>query len=539
MNLEEKYIPPSSNLMADYIEEDPQILHYFSYAPSLSQLPARLEALAHHPVDRDKVADILGAYMGPYGISDEAKRKLAQFREGAPVVVTGQQAGLLTGPLYTVHKAISAILLAKEAAGRLGTPVVPIFWIAGEDHDLAEICHVYREANGRVEKLNYPHAKFGKCSASAASLDHAELTGFIEEYFRSLPETPHTKHVQELVFRHLEKADSFTGFFAGLLNHFFKQEGLLYIDAASPDLRRYESDYFCRLIKNSEAIAKAVAATEAELESKGYNAGIGAKLEAANLFLTIEGERLLLEKDGGRFIVKNTAISYTEAELLELAENEPERLSNNVVTRPLMQDMVFPVLAFVGGPGEIAYWAALKGAFELMDMEMPIVMPRLSVSLVDRRSETILKKRGLQFEDVVSERKIPQLRHELMEHIRDEETETHIDEIKQYLDSRYEGLSERFAAISNGLAPLVEKNLQIHLKQLDFLKAKLQDEVAIQNSTQFNQLAALENALLPEGGLQERIYNPVPFLNQYGLGLVDDLLALPMNYDKTHKIVTF
>lgn len=537
MKLEEKYIPPSSNLMADYTNEEQKIVKYFSYKPSLEQARDRLETLENHPVDREKLASIIASYMEPYGISEAARQNLERFEKGASVVVTGQQAGLLTGPLYTVHKAISAILLAKEASEKLGTPVVPVFWIAGEDHDLAEICHIYRETNGRVEKLNYPHAKLGKCAASHAPLKADEIEAFLEEYFRSLPETVHTKEIHSLVFGHLEKADTFTAFFASLLNHFFNQEGLLYIDAAYEQLRAYESSFFSKLIGNSQAIAKTVVETETALQADGYTAGIDAKEEAAHLFITIEGERLLLERDGSRFAVKNTAISYTEQELLEIAKHEPQRLSNNVVTRPLMQDLVFPVLAFVGGPGEIAYWAALKGAFEVMGMQMPIVMPRLSVSLIDRRTAALLEKRDLSFEEVVMERKIPQLRNELFDHIRDEETEAKIEEVKQGLAEEYEELISRFTAVSAGLTPLAEKNLRIHLAQLDFLKHKLQDEVAIQNSTQFNQLATIENALLPESGLQERIYNPVPYLNQYGRNLVEDLLALPMKYDNTHKIV--
>lgn len=537
MKLEEKYIPPSSKLMVDYTNKEQKIMQYFSYQPSLERAEKRLESLNDHPVDRKKLAGIVASYMEPFGISEAAKQNLAHFESGASVVVTGQQAGLLTGPLYTVHKAISAILLAKEAADKLGTPVVPVFWIAGEDHDLAEICHIYRETNGRIEKLNYPHAKLGKSAASHAPLKAEEIEAFLEEYFRSLPETAHTKEIRSLVFGHLERADTFTAFFASLLNHFFDHQGLLYIDAADKQLRAYEGSFFSKLIENSGAIAKAVVEAETALEADGYKAGIDAKEEAAHLFLTIEGERLLLEREGSHFVVKNTSVSFTQQQLLDIAKREPERLSNNVVTRPLMQDFVFPVLAFVGGPGEIAYWAALKGAFELMDMEMPIVMPRLSVSLIDRRTASLMEKRQLSFEDVVVERKVPQLRNELYEHIRDEETEAKIDEVKKGLTEEYEELISRFTAVSAGLTPLTEKNLRIHLKQLDFLKHKLQDEVAIQNSTQFNQLAAIENALLPESGLQERIYNPVPYLNQYGKGLIEDLLDLPMNYDNTHKIV--
>lgn len=537
MKLEEKYIPPSSQLMADYTNENQHILQYFSYKPSLDQAQKRLESLADHPVDRKRVSGILTDYMEAFGLSDAARQNLARFEKGAPVVVTGQQAGLLTGPLYTVHKAISTILLARQAAEELQTPVVPLFWIAGEDHDLAEIAHVFRETNGRVEKLNYPHAKFGKSAASQTPLHYDEIAAFLDEYFRSLPETVHTKEVHNLVFQHLAEAETFTGFFAALLNQFFQKEGLLFIDAADKQLRRYESEFFCRMISNSEAIAESVVKAESSLQTSGYMAGIDAKEDAAHLFITIKGERLLLERDSRGFVVKNTAIRYTQQELLEIARKEPERLSNNVVTRPLMQDLVFPVLAFVGGPGEIAYWAALKGAFELMEMEMPLVMPRLSVSLIDRRTASFLEKCELSFEDVVVERKIPHLRNELMERIRDVDTEAKIEAIQQELTTDYDELLERFTTVSAGLEPLVKKNLRIHLDQLTFLKNKLQDEMAIQNSTQFNQLSAIENSLLPESGWQERIYSPIPYLNQYGVDLVDDLLALPMTYNKTHKIV--
>src|SRR5690606_5268822 len=148
--------------------------------------------------------------------------------------VTGQQAGLLTGPLYTIHKAISAIVLAKQAKEQLNAKVVPVFWIAGEDHDLAEISHLYREINGRVEKLNFPHVEYGKKTATTAILNKTKIADFLNEYVRSLPETSHSKDLQQLVFGFLESTETYTEFFSALLNHFFDEEGLLMIDAAHP-----------------------------------------------------------------------------------------------------------------------------------------------------------------------------------------------------------------------------------------------------------------------------------------------------------------
>jgi len=204
-----------------------------------------------------------------------------------------------------------------------------------------------------------------------------------------------------------------------------------------------------------------------------------------------------------------------------------------------MQERVFPVLAFVGGPGEIAYWAALKGAFKLFGMELPVIMPRLSLTLVNRHTQRLLNKYKLDFSAVANDRRIPVMRNELMESIREQEAEALIGELQEQMEHAYKKINQHFTAISRGLTPLVEKNLQLHLNQLTFLKNKLQDEVMLQNSIEFGHLSSIENELLPNGGFQERIYSPFIYMNQYGTGLVKELLALPLNYDKNHKIIYF
>ncbi|MDN7244277.1 bacillithiol biosynthesis cysteine-adding enzyme BshC [Planococcus shenhongbingii] len=537
MRLEEQYIAPASKLMDDYINGKSKILQYFSYEPSAEEFSKRFEAIQQHKVDRAGLGGILREYMEPNGISEKAESHLSDFENGAPVVVTGQQAGLLTGPLYTVHKAISVIVLAKQATEQLKTKVVPVFWIAGEDHDLAEISHLYREVNGRLDKLNFPHAEYGKNSASSAKLNKVKVHSYLEEYFRSLPETEHSKALHQLVFSLLEQAESFTEFFSALLNYFFKEEGLLYVDAANPALRKYESPYFVQMIENSEEIAEAVLASEQSLVEDGYSAVIEAESQAANLFITVNSERILLQRDGQNFIGNEGAVSFTVEELLEIAKSSPERLSNNVVTRPLMQEMVFPVLAFVGGPGEIAYWAALKGAFKVMGMELPIVMPRLGMTLINRQVQTLLEKYKLTFSEVFTELKVAELRNTLMESIREKEAESLVEEVQRQLETQYEEIKESFAAISGGLVPLVEKNLQFHLKQLQFLKHKMEDEVVLQNSTQFNHYGLIEMELRPDANFQERVFSPFPYMNAYGLDLVRDMMKLDFKYDKNHKII--
>lgn len=539
MKLEEHYLAPSSKLMNDYINGEATIRHYFSYKPSEDEFARRFESLRHHDADRKKLSGIIRSFMARRDLTEAVQTNLKAFENGAPVVVTGQQAGLLSGPLYTVHKAISVIVLARQASEQLHTKVVPVFWIAGEDHDLAEISHLYREVNGRIDKLNFPHRKYGKHSASTAELNKEEIGIHLEEYFRSLPETVHTKQLHELAFGFLKNAQTFTEFFAEFLNFFFKEEGLLYIDAAYPELRKYESPYFVKMINRSKEMADAVLTTEQSLVRDGYAAAIEAEAEAANLFITIKGERILLHREEQQFIGNNGAVKLTKEELLEVAQTTPELLSNNVVTRPLMQEMVFPVLAFVGGPGEIAYWAALKKVFELMGMEMPVVMPRLGMTLVNRHVQVLLQKYQLSLVDVVERKKVEELRNELYETVREKEAESLIEQLQQALVEEYDVIKRKFTSISGGLTPLVEKNLEIHLKQLAFLKKKLEDEVVLQNTVQFDHFDLLENELCPNGSLQERVFSPIPYMNEYGVDLVQRLLRLSYRYDKNHKIIFF
>lgn len=539
MRLEEHYLAPASKLMNDYINGQSSIRQYFSYEPSEEEFVRRLDSLQQHPVDRKRLSGIIRSFMSHRDLTKAAETNLEAFENGAPVVVTGQQAGLLSGPLYTIHKAISVIILAKQASEQLQTQVVPVFWIAGEDHDLAEISHLYREVDGRIDKLNFPHRKYGKHSASTAELDKEEIGIYLEEYFRSLPETDHTKELQALAFGFLKNARTYTDFFAEFLNFFFKEEGLLYIDAACPELRRYETPYFIKMINQSKEIAESVLSTEQSLVQQGYPAIIGAEEDAANLFITIKGERILLQRQENQFIGNNGAVKLTEEALLEVAKSTPELLSNNVVTRPLMQEMVFPVLAFVGGPGEIAYWASLKKAFALFDMEMPVIMPRLNMTLINRQVQVLLEKYQLSFLDVVEHKKLEVLRNELFEMIREKEAELQIEQLQQTLAKKYDEIKRTFSSISDGLTPLVEKNLEIHSKQLSFLKHKLEAEVVLQNAVQFNHFDLIENELSPNGSLQERIFSPIPYMNEYGLDLVQRLLQLPYQYDKNHKIIYF
>ena len=536
MKLEQIEIPVTNHLLDDYRHGKSSILSFFHYPNEEKSFSKRLEDLQNHPIRREQLVMVIRKFMEPLEISEKAEKHLQELEENAVVVIGGQQSGLLTGPLYSVHKAISVILLAQQQRGKLGIPVVPVFWIAGEDHDIDEINHTFTAVNGRLEKHIYGERSKRKTMASTTMLDVETTRKFIHETFMQYGETAYTADLLAKIDAILLKSSTYTDFFVRLMNWLFKEEGLLFIDAAYSSLREYESPYFEKIIQNAEEIADVVTIREADLTELGYGTPIGATKEAANLFYVKDGERFLLERHGGKFINHMANVQFTTSEMLELAKENPTCLSNNVVTRPLMQDMVFPVLAFVGGPGELAYWSTLKDAFETLGMKVPVFVPRMNMTIVDRQVQSLLEEVQITVPDAITG-KTGTRRMSFEDKVYDEKSKQMIVKTKQLLRTQYDVIQEHLRNTNINLEKLVDKNLSIHESQLDFLMRKIENEVLLQNDVQLRKYRTIEDRLLPGGGLQERTFNPFQFMNEYGEELVKDMLSLQFKLNGQHNVI--
>lgn len=474
--------------------------------------------------------------MSKYGISVKSSQHIDELRNNGIVVIGGQQAGILSGPLYSIHKAISVITLAKQQRELLGKPVIPVFWIAGEDHDIDEINHVYIERSRTLQKLVYPEKSRTKKIASESTFDQQLMDGYLDEIFKSLPETLYTKNLQSKVMELLENNLTYTSFFTALMNELFQEEGLLLLDAAYEPLRKLESDYFQLQILHATEIAKSVFEHEEKMEQEGYGTPIQAKESAAHLFYLEDGERFLLERVNNRFIHEAKGLSFTFDEMMEIAREHPERLSNNVVTRPLMQEMVFPVLSFIAGPGEIAYWGTLKTTFELFDMKMPVLMPRISISIVNAKTQSLLEKFSFTIEDVW-DGSLQDAKLNYINNNRNEEIPHLIEEIQEDLTKKYNELEKLLITDGLKLSPLVQKNLQIHEKQLKFIHNAIEDTFLSKLDATINRYDRISMNLVPNGGLQERTYTPIQLLNEYGPILIQDLLKVPYEFNGKHHVI--
>ncbi|MGY3188244.1 bacillithiol biosynthesis cysteine-adding enzyme BshC [Lysinibacillus sp. TE18511] len=536
MKLESIRVPIKNRLLADYWSPNTAIHEFFEYEYNDKSFEKRAQYLDEHARDQKELTAIIRQFMEPLGISKKANEHLQQLEQGAVAVVGGQQAGILTGPLYSVHKAISVITLAKEQSVKLQRPVVPVFWIAGEDHDLEEINHTYTVHGADIKKRAYSERSRRKTMASVTSINKESMTQLLNTIVKDIGETEFTEILIKQLVDTLNKSETFTDFFARLMNQLFEDEGLLMIDAADFKFRRSESENFTHIIRNNEEIARVVTEKEAQLASAGYGNPILATDEAANLFFVEDGERHLLERKNQLFVNLAANIKMSREELLEIANKHPEQLSNNVVTRPLMQEMTLPVLAFVGGPGELAYWATLKDAFSVLGLQMPIFAPRLHITIVTRHVEQLLREHHLNVADVWDGKAL-QLKEQFVAEVQDTEAKRQIQMMQQMLLEKYDELRSYLEEQHLPLDKILGKNKENHLKQFEYLQQKVEQTVLNKHETTIRKFMTLNNELYPNEGLQERTYNPYQYFNEFGPMLITEMLKQNYNIGNHHYIL--
>ncbi|KAB7707963.1 bacillithiol biosynthesis cysteine-adding enzyme BshC [Bacillus aerolatus] len=540
MELESISIPAINRFASLYLKQEAPVTDFFHYRLSdVNAYEKRAADLQERTYMRAPLAACIEAYMKPFSSSEEVTASLEKLKdERSAVVIGGQQAGLLTGPLYTIHKIISIIKLAQEKEQELNIPVVPVFWIAGEDHDFLEVNHIYVENEAVMEKVTYPERIIEKRMVSDIYYDKKKMKSWIEKIFSKFGETNYTKELLMHVYEEAEKAETVTDFFSRLIHSLFNRYGLLLIDAAYPPLRQLEKPFFKQFIEQAADITEEVHSGQKRLADLDFNRMIELSASAANLFLYDNGHRVLLEYDrqSNTFSNKNADVQYTKAELLALLEKEPEKFSNNVVTRPLMQEWLFPTLAFIAGPGEIAYWAELKSAFDRLQMNMPPIEARLNMTIVERSVARDLEELNIPLASAIK-RGVADEKEEFWSSVKDDHFHEMIADVQQSLMDQYDEVEKRAKQIHKGTIPIILKNREFHLKQFAFLARKTDELIRDRHSVVLNKYDHLQNALKPGHSPQERIWNVYDYLNKYGPDFIHGLMKLDFPFNGDHHVV--
>lgn len=536
------FLPATNQFATDYSARKLNIDHYFHYGfHEQSDYKNRLEELYGRKFMRNELAEHISQFMKQFPSSNNVSKSIEKLKqENSVVVIGGQQAGILTGPLYTIHKIISIIRLAKDKEKELAVPVVPVFWIAGEDHDFDEVNHVFVHEDLKIVKRTYPEKVFDKRMVSDIPLNQDICKSWVHNLIHQLGETEHTKEILEVMDDCIKNSRTFVDFFAHLIMTMFKEQGLLIVDSGDKQLRKLEKEIFTRQINEATQITNLVKLQQKQLADYDFKQTIEISDQAANLFYydVNENERILLEYDESlkQFSGKNGALKFSRDDLLEIAVEFPERLSNNVVTRPLSQEWLFPTLAFIAGPGEIAYWAELKKVFEHFQINMPPIVPRLNITFLERDVDTDLLDLSLQTDEVLA-RGVSKNRDEFLNSVKDTSLDEYFKQTKEQLVRNYSLIEAKTFEQFRGLVPLLKKNEALLLKQIEFMEGKVEEAIRLKHHVVLNKYTRVENAIKPNQSPQERIWNVLYYLNQYGIQFINELTEVPFSFDGSHKLV--
>lgn len=478
--------------------------------------------------DRGGLARALVAYNCQLGADAGAVANAARLEQpDAVAVVTGQQAGAAVGPLYTVYKAMAAIHLARQQEERLGVPVVPVFWIAAEDHDFLEIAPVNLPAGDGWQRLRLGGQPPVRISVGHIPMGEHTAT-LLDELEAALPGSEFKPAVVELLRGTAAAATNLADWFGRLMARLFAGTGLVFINPMDPAVRRLEAPFFQAALQRFEEVDAALGQGIATWADMGYTPTVERHLGSVNLFTYVQGERLPLAGAGNYCWVRDReAVGWSREQLLARAAAEPELFSTNVVTRGVAQGFILPDLAYVAGPGEIQYFGLYREVFQTFGRELPLIYPRTSVTLVEPGLARYLEKQQLALADVFTglEAKKQQLLAEADEIGLDGLFRT----FRAEFDQRYSTLLAQILPLDPALAFVAEENRRQIQRQFDKLEEKVRQAHRKQHDVGLRQLDRLVNHLYPQGKLQERVANPVYFLAKYGPDLIQRLVAaLPL-----------
>jgi bacillithiol biosynthesis cysteine-adding enzyme BshC len=502
-------------LFLDYLERYAALSRFFAgdpFDPAAWKKVAAEVDRADHP--RSEVARTLLDLNRQLGADEAALASLSALESGALAVVTGQQVGILGGPLYTLYKALSAIRLARAASQSLARPVVPLFWMDADDHDFEEVrtSHLLN-GSGELVSLRYDDSgEPGRVPVGARRLGPG-IGEVLAAAAEALPATEFKQDLLEMLEAYAP-GRSFAEAFGTFLLRLTKGSGLAVVNPSLPSLKRLAVDLFREAISRGAEAEERVRETTRELVAAGYHAQVTPV--DSQLFLSYANpERYPIGVEGEGFRIGSDGRPLSREELEALVMAEPQSFSPNVLLRPLYQDRLLPTIAYVPGPAELAYFAQSSGLYSLFNVTMPLLAPRASVTVVERREARFLERYGVDLTRLNADDE--SLLNEIIRRHTPPKLEEDLGRAQGCIQEITSVLERDLSEVDPTLVPAVSSTRGKLLHHLKELESKAHRAVKRKNETVRSQYLQARTALFPGFELQERKLSPLVFLNKYGL----------------------
>ena len=524
-------------LAVDYAFDHARVAPFFPGDPADPSAWARtIEAVRQHGRPRRETADILIAQLGRRGAPSPALEAAGRLADAdAVAVVTGQQAGLFGGPLFTLLKALTTIRLARRVSEEHGVPVVPVFWIDAEDHDWEEVrsCGVL-DGELALREVAAP-APEGAGERSIGLLRWTDaVDDAVSQLAEVLPVSEYKDWALDCVRQSYTAGATVSESFARLMDTVLGPQGLVVFDASDPAAKALAAPVFAAELERPGRTALAAARAGADLVSRGYHMQVTPHEGSVALFYLDGGRRPIRPEAGVVALEDGRRVELTE--LVARARRDPQAFSPNVLLRPVVQDTLFPTVCYVSGPNELAYLAQLKGVYEAFAVPMPLVQPRASATVLDAAAVRFLTRHRLPLETLQAQDE--HALNELLRTLLPPAVEQSVAEARERIAASMDAVIRAVPAIDptlEGKARSVAGRME---HELSTLHAKILQAAKRRDDTLRRQFVHARAQAFPHGEPQERAVGGISFLSRYGPAFAPRLLEeLPVD-PGTHWVVT-
>lgn len=499
-------LPHTTKLFADYVYHPDRVARFFPYSTHDPEAFAQAAAAIDFPDDRR--AALVAALRRQNG-DHPALAVLA--RPGTVAVVTGQQVGLFSGPAYTVYKALTAVHLARRLTTQ-GIPAVPVFWLATEDHDFAEVNQAWvfdarhRPAELRAGAHPGPAQPVGTVVIGSAPWEQAAQV---------MQDLPFADEAVALAREAYLPGRTFGEAFAALLHALVGKFGLLLLDPMAEEMRALAAPLLRQAVLAAPDLSEALLERGKHLVAAGYHAQVHVEATTSLFFLLDGAQRLNLRRQADHYLVQGRRIPSSEL------QDQPHRLSPNALLRPVVQDYMLPTVAYIGGPAELAYLAQSQVLYRQLLGRQPVALHRAGFTLIDARSARRIERFGLELPAFFHGEE--HLREQIAARLVPPSVLSAIAEARRGTAAHLEKLSAELASFDASLTDALATSRRKIEYQVAKIERKIGREALSRNARAEEQAASLYGLIYPNKHLQERLYSILPFIAKHGTGVIDQI----------------
>jgi len=497
-------LPGATRLAGDFLYAFEKVARFYVYDPwDAASVLRRVEKMDYPRNRREALVQVLR-------VQNPGSEAVERLREpDTVVVITGQQVGFLTGPVYTLYKALSAVKVAQELCDR-GIPAVPVFWMATEDHDYDEVaeCWVF-DHRGAAVRMHAGRTE-GAGVRPCGELDVPEWP--IEMLESTLGQLPHGRKAVDLARKFYRPGQRLARAFGGLLGELVGEGRLMLFDPLGPEARELLAPILMEAAERARELVEAVRARTGEVEALGYHAQVRVEPEPTLLFMLQAGRRVPIRMEGGGF--QDCGKRFGKTELERVARD----LSPGALLRPVVQDWAFPAAVSVVGPAELAYLAQASAIYEVLGVGQPVRRPRVSCTLLDRACAGVLERFGLSLEGVFGPETA--LREAIGRQLRPVELATAVERAQAEVVSALDRIGAALVGWRGAVGRNFEKSRSKILYQMGKIERSIAREMVRRDRGADEGVRRLLGFAYPGRRLQERVYSALAFIALWGMDFV-------------------